>query len=92
MFAFETAVDNANGNLTKVLISLDELRRVHREPGAGRATIAMKTGSQFASREPQKTWETYNVLTARLATLSTTKPVALMSAADWQAAQAAKGG
>jgi hypothetical protein len=88
---FETAISAPDGSLAKIQFGLEDVRRHQADPTTGRSVLSLRSSSQFASPGNTPTWEAYGVLSARLATLSASKPVALMSEDDWDAAQAAHG-
>ena len=86
----ETAINDPVGSLTKVQYSLDDIRR-HQAGTEGRSVLVLRTGSPLASGASVQTFEAYETLSARLALLSVSAPVALMSDEDWSAAEAAHG-
>ncbi|GEM_PF-3649147 len=87
---FETAISLPDGSLTKVQYALDDVRR-HQPGTEGRSKLLLRTGSPIVPGGDVLAWEAYPTLSARLATLSASSPVALMSQADWDAAVAAHG-
>lgn len=87
----ETAISLPDGSLSKVQYNLDDIRRHQADPVTGRSLLVLRASSPIATAGATPTWDLFTVLSARLELLSEAHPVALMSDADWAAAQAAHG-